>query len=256
MKDAVPLEPCCESTFGVRRLARDQVELWSFPLNVAESLSGRLAGLLEVSERKRVQKYRFEREQRRFAVGRAVSRLLLSLYVGVPPQSIRFDYTAQGKPSMRDHDLSFNLSHSDELAIVAVGWSPLGVDVEQVRPVRDLELIVQRFFSSAECQMIGKMPGAGKERAFFNCWTRKEALLKAIGEGLLGRLNGFDVSVSPEEPARLIETRISGLDEFALFHLEPGPDFIGALAASRKIEKVSGWALSQTQIERLAANHV
>jgi 4'-phosphopantetheinyl transferase len=189
-----------------------EVHVWRTTLSLpAKSLAG-LEPILSADELERMHRFHFERDRRRYLIGRGLLRVLLGHYLGVAPDHLRFDYTPFGKPHLATGQaaraLQFNVSHSGELLLVAVtAGRALGVDVEQIRPDIEVEEIATRFFSSNEQGALGKLTGAAQVDAFFDCWTRKEAYIKAKGEGLSLPLDQFDVALMPGEPARLIETR-------------------------------------------------
>ena len=170
-----------------------------------------------------------------FAVGRGLTRVILASYTGVAPAEIAFAYGPQGKPSLAHPEsrLRFNISHSHGVALFAVTIDrDVGVDVERVRPDISFEAIAEDFFSPEERDVLRAVPGPDKARAFFDCWTRKEAFIKARGEGLSFPLDAFDVSVHPDPP-RLVATR-PDRDEasrWSLYDLEIGaPRFVGTIA--------------------------
>jgi 4'-phosphopantetheinyl transferase len=169
-----------------------------------------LLGTLAPDEIERAGRFRFERDRRRFIVGRGVLRAILGRYLAVEPRLISFLYGKRGKPRLADEfdipALQFNLAHSGELALYAFGLGRrIGIDVEYVRPLSDAEEISARFFSSRENDALRALPQDQRLAAFYRCWTRKEAYLKAIGDGLARPLDQFTVSLSPGETAKLFE---------------------------------------------------
>lgn len=167
-----------------------------------------------------------------FAAAHGVVRLLLSQYLGGDPREIGFSFNAQGKPSvLGESRLRFNLSHSGSLGACAVALDcEIGVDVEQIRPMRDLLDIARRFFSAAECADLEAVSPGERDLAFFNCWTRKEAYIKAIGGGLSIPLDSFQVSLIPGEPARLLKNREGDPHTWNLEAFEAGAGYRGAAA--------------------------
>src|SRR5581483_5548860 len=154
----------------------------------------------------------------------------------------------EGKPSFTPefsgHGLHFNLAHSSDLAVIAIARrGPLGVDVERIRTVREVEDLVARFFCARENEQFQKLPEAERPGAFFNLWTRKEALLKATGEGIGHRLNQVEVSFLRGEPARLIS--ISGdartAAEWFLSAFAPADRFVGAVAIQSPELRIRCW---------------
>jgi 4'-phosphopantetheinyl transferase len=225
-------------------LTGNEVQVWCTSLDRPPDYVSQLAQTLTGDERERASRFKFERHRRRFIVGRGVLRLLLGRYLGLEPGSVRFKYGRQGKPELADSTapLKFNLSHSEELALYAVTYNQeVGIDLEAIRPLDDLEGIAQRFFSAAENTALATLPPALKQIGFFNCWTRKEAYIKAIGDGLMYPLDQFDVSLLPGEPARLlrIQKDPQALNRWSLHHLAPAPGYVGALAVAGL-----GWRLA------------
>ena len=163
--------------------------------------------LLDDDERSRAERFRFDRHRDRFLFRRVLRRVLLGRYLGLPPQDLRFGTDAQGKPFLADGTpgLAFNASHSGDFAVVAVtAGRAVGVDVERVRPEGGLERVAARFFAADEVEALRKIPAAAQGAAFFRCWTRKEAYLKARGEGLSLSLGRFAVPLTPEPGPALL----------------------------------------------------
>jgi 4'-phosphopantetheinyl transferase len=134
-------------------------------------------------------------------------------------------------------DLFFNLSNSDEMALVGfVRGREIGMDIEYLKPMPDCEQIAERFFSESERVVLRGVPKERKEEAFFNCWTRKEAYLKAVGEGLAAPLDSFDVTLAPGEPPRMLSLRgdAEAGARWWLEHFRLSPEYIGALALERQ----------------------
>lgn len=170
-------------------------------------------------------------------------RLILGAYTGIAPEDIAFNVNEFGKPELAnaaasgpEGRLRFNLSHTEGLTLLAVcREADLGVDIEAARPMRDLELIAQSHFSETEVAALQAVDPAERQRAFFRCWTRKEAFLKAHGRGLSIPLDSFAVSLAEEETPALLECRWDPAEtvRWSLFSLDPEPNFIGALAIER-----------------------
>lgn len=230
-----------------------EVEVWTVPLDPPPAAVERLAALLSPDERRRAERFHFERHRRRFAVGRGALRSLLAGYLGTPPEAVRFDYGPKGKPFLAagpDGErprLCFNLSNSEELALVAFArGAELGADLERLRPMPDGLQIAERFFSAAERQVLAAQPAEERDRAFFRCWTRKEAYLKAVGDGITVRLDAFDVTLAAGEAPRMLS--IDGDPDrgaaWSLVHVEPAPGYLGALALPARDDgpwRLSGW---------------
>jgi 4'-phosphopantetheinyl transferase len=184
---------------------------------------------LSDEEQARAARFLLERDRRRFVASHAALRRILTRYLG--PVAPRFADGPHGKPFLDGAALRFNLSHSGELALVAVAdGREVGVDVEAVREL-DLAGMARVSFSPRERAALFALPPDERLPAFFRCWTRKEAHLKATGFGLALPLDGFDVSLGPDEPARLVATRPDP-DEarrFSLLHLDVGPGYAAAV---------------------------
>jgi len=189
-------------------LSNREVHVWRAFLDQPPNRICQLTLLLSADERARAERFRFERDRRRFIVGRGILRSILGRYLCMAPDRVQFCTGAYGKPHLAaSHGCSalcFNLAHSCELVLYALTLGrKVGVDLEYLRPMPDAAQIAQQFFSPFEYETWRALPEAQKQEAFFNCWTRKEAYLKAIGEGMARSLDSFDVSLVPGQPARL-----------------------------------------------------
>ena len=210
------------------------IDVWYVDLAVDAGTAARLAASLAEDERARAARFRFERDARRFVVARSALRAVLGGYLGVAPGGLAFSYGAHGKPMLgADHTaLDFNVSHSGEVAVIAAGWRrAVGVDVEQWRPLPDLAALAARVFAPSELTALGALAEAERPAAFFRCWTRKEAFIKATGRGLTQPLDGFAVSLAADEPARFLD--IAGdpeaLARWTLYDLRLPAGYTGAL---------------------------
>ncbi|MCA9970356.1 MAG: 4'-phosphopantetheinyl transferase superfamily protein [Anaerolineales bacterium] len=216
------------------RLGETAVHLWRVPLAQPPEVVARLHALLAPDEQARAARFHFERHRRQFAVARGALRTLLGGYLGVAETAVAFTYTTHGKPELPGADLCFNVSHSGELALMAFARRRmLGVDVEAVRELQDAAGIAERFFAPSEVAVFRQVAPAWQPQAFFNCWTRKEAFIKAIGEGLSHPLDRFEVTLRPGEPARLLTVDGSAAEaaRWRLAAVDPAPGYIGALIA-------------------------
>jgi 4'-phosphopantetheinyl transferase len=186
---------------------------------------------LSEDERERAARFRFEIHRRRFIVARGLLRQALSAYLGTAPRDIRFSYGAKGKPALLGNPFQFNVSHSEEMAVYAFALRmPLGVDVEHVRPMDDLKAIAQRFFSPGEWAVIEAMRPDQQVDAFFRCWTRKEAYIKATGDGLSYPLDKFDVSVNGRAKMLSIEDDAAEASQWSMHDIALPAGYFGALA--------------------------
>ncbi len=217
----------------------DDVHVWRGFLTVTAERVAALSDTLTTDERMRAERFRFARDRARFIVGRGLLRAILARYLAMEPGALVFAYNAFGKPSLSDESggerLHFNLSHADDTALVAVTCSrAVGVDIESVRADRANERVAARFFSPREVAALRALDPDAQREAFFTCWTRKEAYIKARGGGLSIPLDQFDVSLAPHEPAALLASRENGEsgNRWSLHHLVPGPGAIGAVAVA------------------------
>jgi 4'-phosphopantetheinyl transferase len=221
-------------------LEDDAVHVWRAELDVPDAEVHQLRQALDPAEISRARRFHFEKDRSRFIVARGLLRTILGSYLNLDPQILRFGYGGQGKPflmEIRDNAndasaLRFNLSHSGGVALIAVTLNrEPGIDLERIRPELATETIAEQFFSAQETAMLRALPADVQPEAFFNCWTRKEAYLKARADGLSFPLDQFSVSLIPGEPAALLSF-LGEPDEIArwsLIHLNPGSDYVGAL---------------------------
>ena len=225
------------------------IHVWSIRLDPPAERVGQLGRFLAADEWARANRFRFEKHRRQYVVGRGALRTLLAAYLGERPERVQFRYGPRGKPFLAPPldagGLQFNLSNSDELALAGFVLGPeIGVDVEFLRPMPDCEHIAERFFSPSERQVLRGIPAPRKEEAFFNCWTRKEAYLKAVGEGLAAPLDSFDVTLAPGEPPRMLalEGDPERAARWSFHHLRPADAYIGAVAIEGGAWAVETWA--------------
>lgn len=192
-------------------LADDEVHVWRKGLEGSALEIAALRPILSSDELRRANQFHFEADRRRCVVGFGMRRLLLSAILRLPAESLRFERNEYGKPRLiraQERGLQFNLSHSGDLILVAITKGrAVGIDVERIRADLDLDDIAARFFSIDERKCLASVTGSRKSAAFFACWTRKEAYLKARGDGLSVPLDQFDVGVLPDEHPQLLSTR-------------------------------------------------
>lgn len=228
-------------------LSADEVHIWQAHLDLPAELLAQLRATLSTDELHRADRFYFERDRHRFTAGRGILRNILSRYSGIKPALLEFGYSPRGKPALRSDSaggtLNFNLSHSGGIALYAVTRNrQIGIDLEMLRPMPDAEKIAERFFCAGESAALGNLPPTHKQEAFFLCWTRKEAYLKAVGEGLTC-LDDVEVSLTPGEPAKVLS--ISGgvqqASRWSLQHLTPAPGCVGAVAVEGHDFSLSYW---------------
>jgi 4'-phosphopantetheinyl transferase len=169
-------------------------------------------------------------------------RQILAGYLETDPGAVKFTQNEYGKPALNGApDLRFNLSHSQACALLAVSsGSQVGIDIEAIRADIDRDNIPRRFFSPREAAALAALPEHDQVRAFFACWTRKEAYIKGCGLGLAIPLEAFEVSISPDEQPRLV-TPAPGqpfAEKWSLYDIDPGPGYTAALAVAGRIDGI------------------
>ena len=238
------------------RLAPGQVHLWRASLDLPPGQTRALARFLSADERERANRFVVRSARDRYTIARAVLRNILARYVSEAPADLRFGYAEHGKPHLAHPHTSirFNVSHSHDLAVYALtSDQPVGVDVEYLyrRKIVDRLRIAYRFFSDREYNTLAAMPPYQRDRAFLACWTRKEAFVKAIGQGLTCPLDQFDVTVDPNGPAELLATRwdVYYAQRWTMTNIDPGPDYIGTLAVENRDVRLNFWQWDHGQFE-------
>ena len=239
---------------------RDEVHVWRVSLDVAPSCLQSLSLILSADERDRAERFRFQRDRQHFIASRAFLRILIGRYLQRESSQVKFGYGPNGKPFLADNEealLRFNLSHSGGIALYAITRGrEIGIDVEYIGKDVDAEVIAGRFFSPQEVAALKSLPKQQRQRAFFTCWTRKEAYLKGRGDGLSVALDSFSVSLSPDEPAALLD--VQGVPEeasqWSLVELNPGPSHVAALAVADHDWLLRGWQLADHMLDLNRAN--
>jgi 4'-phosphopantetheinyl transferase len=203
---------------------------------------------LTADERARAERFYFQKHRERFIAGRGLLRHILSRYLGKEPDQLRFCYNSYGKPALTEETgaegLCFNLSHSHGIALYALTHGrEIGIDIEYFRPDVETEKLAERFFSPREAAVLRALPEHLRKEGFFNCWTRKEAYIKAEGEGMSIPLSAFDVSLTPGEPAALLRTQKHPQETacWSLQALNPAPSYAAALAVKGHDWELKCW---------------
>lgn len=244
-------------------LQPDQVHVWRANLQTTVPIE-QVLPLLSPDEQARASRFYFEKDRNRFVWARSILRLILSRYLNLAAQDLQFQYGSTGKPYLSAQNssaqnlpgqsaaqpLCFNLSHSQQWVLYAVAQNrEVGVDVEQIRPERDWQGIAARFFSAPEQQALAQLDAPLKLQGFFNCWTRKEALLKAIGKGLTLPLDQFVVSLTPGQPAQLLQTFWDAQEaaRWSMADLPMGEDYAAAVAGVGSWD-LQGWQFDWNQV--------
>src|SRR5712671_5474431 len=183
-------------------LPEDEVQLWRVDLEAIRAAEPRWQALLSSDESTRASRFHFPVDRQRYVATRALLRMILAGYLVMDPKDVNFSYSKEEKPSLASPhngiEITFNVSHSGGIALLAFARrKEIGIDVEQVRGDFDVDAIARRFFSAREQEQLAALPNEERFEAFFRCWTRKEAYIKATGDGLSLPLHQFDVSVAP-----------------------------------------------------------
>jgi 4'-phosphopantetheinyl transferase len=220
-----------------------EIHVWRVRLDCSQSILECLESSLAPNERDRADRFFFLRDRNAFVATRGILRRLLAKYLQRRPADIEFVNHVHGKPFLasrtRDKPLEFNVSHSHGLALLAFSVGRrVGVDVELVRQDIASEEIAERFFAAREIAELNLLPPTLRAEGFFLCWTRKEAYVKALGNGLQMPLTSFCVSLTPSQPESLESTDSS---RWTLQSLCPAPGYVGALVGEGKDWQVRLW---------------
>jgi len=217
-------------------LSRKDVHIWRAVLDLPSKSVQELKGSLSFDERMKAERFSFVRDKTRFIIARGILRLILACYLGVEPGAIRFCYEKNGKPRLQNAgaktDIQFNLSHSKGFALyVLTRGHEVGVDIEYLREISEMEQIVEQFFSARERVVFRTLPTSEKKATFFRWWTRKEAFMKAVGEGLSYPLYRFDAVLEKGksvESSGLLEGAHQG-PKWSIWDVRPAEEFAGAV---------------------------
>jgi len=212
-----------------------EVQLWVVRLEASERTFARAFSWLSPDEVERADRFRFDKHRSAFVLGRAALRALIGGYLRFPPEEASFSYGPKGKPALSrpPAPLFFNVSNSGDLAAYAFTFDcEIGVDVEHRRRLLEIESIAQRFFAPDEVAELMDLPASDRPDGFFNCWTRKEAYIKAVGDGLSVPLDSFRVTLQPGVPARLVDLdgSATAAEHWSMHAFTPAPDYAGAIA--------------------------
>jgi 4'-phosphopantetheinyl transferase len=221
---------------------KGEVQIWIARLDRGADEIAAMRAKLSVDEISRASAFHFQYDHNRFVAARSILRKLLGAYSGCPPESVRFRYNRWGKPALENgpssHDIHFNLSHSQGLAVYAFSQGrAVGVDIETIGAGFASDGVAEQFFSQAEVAMLRSLPNELQFEAFLNCWTRKEAYVKARGEGLAIDLSSFDVSLRPGAPASLL--RAADAENWSMATFRSNEGYVIAIAAEGKALRFS-----------------
>lgn len=210
------------------------IEAWQARLDLPAGEVEQCAKFLSRDEHLRADRFHFEHDRRRFIVARGRLRLLLSRHLPIAPAAIVFAYMKNGKPFVAGNtaQIHFNLSHSEERALYALSRScRLGVDIECLNRDIDWRGLASRFFTHSESTALQQLPVSSRNRAFFACWTRKEAIIKATGDGLSLPLDQFEVTVEPDAEPRILAAATLRIADWTLYTADVGNAYVATVAA-------------------------
>jgi 4'-phosphopantetheinyl transferase len=212
------------------------VHLWQRRLDASAAEVNAYCRLLSSEEQERALRFRVERPRKEFVLTRGTLRTLLAQYLGITPQEVHFRYAVRGKPALEgESGLCFNVSHTDGLALMAfVMRRTIGIDVENLVRGVDAQRLAERFFSERERQALRPLRGDELQAAFFRCWTRKEAYIKAKGDGLSLALHEFDVSIAEQDRDALLATRLDPTEaaRWTVCDVPMGTGYVAAVAVA------------------------
>ncbi len=226
----------------------NEIHVWRVSLAQTETCLQNLQQTLSTDEQTKAERFHFPKDRDKFIVSRGALRAILSRYLHINPSLLRFEYNPYGKPSLAiaqgGNTLRFNLSHTRGIALIAITKNrEIGVDIEAINPKTSCLEIAQRFFSPLEQSALSSLPEHLQTTAFFTCWTRKEAYIKAVGKGLSIPLNEFDVTLAPGEPAALLNVKQNPdeASKWSLIELISSSDMVAAVAVAGHCWKLHCW---------------
>jgi len=240
------------------KLIQRDVHVWRVNLNEPSSVVDSMLRVLTSDERNRANRFHFERDRDHFIVGRGTLRMLLGHYLKEKPGRIRIHYGPFGKPALVEEcnnaGLRFNVSHSRGLALYGFALDfELGIDLEYVREDFATDDIAKRFFTPGEVEKLRTIQPHLRAEAFFTCWTRKEAFIKAVGKGLSLPLDEFEVSLAPDEPPAVLTVKDKMMDaaRWSVRDLSPGPGFVAAIVIGGWARQLNCWQWHEVEAGRL-----
>jgi len=226
----------------------DDIHVWCISLIATLPRYEELFTILSNDERERANRYRFDKDRHRFVACRGRMRMILASYLNVSAGELRFEYSGYGKPSLAgpwaSSRVQFNVSNSGDIGLLAVSCGrEVGVDVEHIRPLSDLWGFAKRYFAESEREILQNSDEHQLLLRFFECWTRKEAILKATGNGLQISPESFAVTFGNRPPTLVASTdpRVNCDDSWWLHSMQPTSEYVAALAVPSGPSTISNW---------------
>lgn len=224
-------------------LDKDTVHIWCLPLDLPRQARERCFSLLSIDEKTRADRFYFDTSRQHFIAGRGWLRRLLGNYLGIEPSVLKFDYDSHGKPKLNQswmgHRLQFNVSHSEDLGVIIIGLDrQVGIDIEYMRALADVDDLARRFFTVQESALLSTYSGKGKQEIFYKVWTCKEAYLKALGEGLAGALNQVEIRFQSRIGTQTDSRNVPEFGGWQLGTFSPRVNYQGAFAVEGVPQKL------------------
>ncbi len=240
------LQNTWQKTPDTLSLSKDHIDIWLCELKQLSGDINNFYSILSEDERGRADKLKVEDKKQQYIITRGALRQRLGLLANIDPKDFVFDYLEHGKPVLnndaRFKDITFNISHSNDLALIAVAQKQnIGIDIEKINHESDHQALMTRFFSKAEQAEFQTMLDANKARAFCACWTRKEAFIKAVGDGVSYGLDSFDVTVDPDKQALEINLHKPSEETWSAINLPINDDYMACLVSNGGDVDVRCW---------------
>jgi len=230
------------------RLSTECVDVWRTRLDLPEEQINTYLALLSADEIERARRFKVKRKYREYVITRGLLRNVLGQTLDSDPGSFQFEYAEHAKPCLdEDWDgkpVSFNVSHSHNQALIAITLDRnIGIDIEKIRSDVDFRRLAKRFFSTQESGALDKLDETSLPTAFFACWTRKEAFVKALGDGISFGLSEFSVSTDPgaEQVSLATHWNPSEASEWSLANIRSETGYIAAIAVQQDSFKLRCW---------------
>jgi 4'-phosphopantetheinyl transferase len=214
-------------------ISKNEIHVYKAFSETSENKLNYFLDLLDTDEKNKADRFKFAKHRNNFISFRAYLRIILSEYLNTHPAKITFSYADKGKPFISDSEIKFNISHSDNFAVYAVtSQIEIGIDTEKIKELPDALSIAKNYFSEMEVKQFSEVNENNYKQAFYNCWTRKEAFIKAIGEGLSFPLADFSVSFMPGEAPEMkwIKDKPEESLLWTIINIDLEKEFISSLA--------------------------